>query len=151
MKLNRYSDIGLRVLMYLAKENRNPAVTVAEVSVQFDVPHNHLVKVVGALAKLGWIKAARGRNGGISLAIEPEKLGIGVALRTLEGDTGLIDCEGLGCRLSGDCILRDALRVGLEAFYDTMNKYTLADIVGGNTGEKIVHMHRVFLMDRAVI
>lgn len=151
MKLTRFSDIGLRVLMYLAKETRSPAVTVAEVAVQFDVPHNHLVKVVGALAKMGWIDAVRGRNGGIRLAIEPEKLRIGVALRVLEGDTELVDCEGLGCRLSNDCVLRNALRVGVEAFYDTMNRYTLADIVGGNVGEQIVHMHRVFLMDRASI
>ena len=47
--------------------------------------------------------------------------------------------------------LRNALKVGVEAFYDAMNQYTLADIVGGNVGEQIVHMHRVFLMDRASI
>lgn len=151
MKLTRFSDIGLRVLMYLAKETRSSAVTVAEVAVQFDVPHNHLVKVVGALAKMGWIDAVRGRNGGIRLAVAPEKLHIGVVLRVLEGDTELVDCEGLGCRLSGDCVLRNALRVGVEAFYDAMNQYTLADIIGGNVGEQIVHMHRTFLMDRASI
>ena len=67
MKLTRFSDIGLRVLMYLARESRSPSVTVAEVATQFDVPHNHLVKVVGMLARIGWVDAVRGRNGGISL------------------------------------------------------------------------------------
>jgi Rrf2 family nitric oxide-sensitive transcriptional repressor len=148
MKLTRFSDIGLRVLMYLARETRSPAVTVAEVAVQFNVPHNHLVKVVGALAKMGWIDAVRGRNGGIRLAMAADQLHIGSVLRMLEGDTEMVDCEGIGCRLSGECVLRDALKVGVEAFYDTMNKYTLADIVDGNTGEHIVNMHKVFLMDR---
>lgn len=149
MKLTRFSDIGLRVLMYLARETRSPSVTVAEVAMQFEVPHNHLVKVVGALAKMGWIDAVRGRNGGIRLANSPDTLRIGTVLRVLEGDTEMVDCVGIGCRLSGDCLLRNALKVGVEAFYAAMNQYTLADIVGGNAGEQIINMHRTFLMDRA--
>ncbi|GGI54021.1 RrF2 family transcriptional regulator [Oxalicibacterium solurbis] len=149
MKLTRFSDIGLRVLMYLAKETRTPPVTVSEVSQQFDVPHNHLVKVVGTMAKMGWIDAVRGRNGGIRLAADPGSLRIGSVLRVLEGDNEAIDCEGIGCRLSGDCRLRAILRDGIEAFYSAMDEYTLADIVGGNTGEYIVKMHRSFTMGRA--
>lgn len=149
MKLTRFSDIGLRVLMYLAKETRTPPVTVSEVSQQFDVPHNHLVKVVGTMAKMGWIDAVRGRNGGIRLAIDADSLRIGSVLRVLEGDNEAIDCEGIGCRLSSDCKLRTVLRSGIEAFYSAMDEYTLADIVGGNTGEYIVKMHRSFTMGRA--
>lgn len=148
MRLTRFSDIGLRVLMYLARESRSPSITVAEVATQFDIPHNHLVKVVGAMAKFGWIDAVRGRNGGIRLAAGPGEIRIGVVLRALEGDQEAVDCEGIGCRLAGDCALRDALRRGIEAFYKSMDDYTLADIVGGNTGEHIVAMHRIFLMDR---
>jgi len=149
MKLTRFSDIGLRVLMYLARESRSPSVTVAEVAVQFDVPHNHLVKVVGMLTKMGWIDAVRGRNGGISLAVSADTLRIGSVLRVLEGDIEAIDCEGIGCRLSGDCRLRGALKLGVDAFYGAMDEYTLADIVSGKTGEHIVMMHRNFLQDRA--
>jgi Rrf2 family nitric oxide-sensitive transcriptional repressor len=117
--------------------------------VQFDIPHNHLVKVVGAMAKLGWIDATRGRNGGIRLAADPVKIRIGVVLRALEGDMEAVDCEGIGCRLSGDCSLRNALRRGVEAFYSAMDEYTLAEIVKGNTGEHIVRMHRSFLLERS--
>jgi Rrf2 family nitric oxide-sensitive transcriptional repressor len=150
MKLTRFSDIGLRVLMYLAREPRNTSVTVAEVSSQFDVPHNHLVKVVGAMAKLGWIDAVRGRNGGIKLAVSAADIHIGTVLRALEGDAEAVDCEGIDCRLAGDCALRNALKCGVDAFYKAMDEYTLATIVSGNTGEYIVTMHRAFLMDRTV-
>ncbi|HTD04361.1 Rrf2 family transcriptional regulator [Undibacterium sp.] len=145
MRLTRYSDIGLRVLMYLARESRTPAVTVGEVSGQFDIPHNHLVKVVGAMAKLGWIDALRGRNGGISLAVPAKSLRIGDVLQALEGSGEAIDCDGLGCQLAADCGLRHALRSGMQAFYAAMNRYTLADIASGGTGEQIVRMHRSFL------
>src|SRR3712207_276510 len=104
MRLTRFSDIGLRVLMYLARagEHRAPA-TVAEIAAQFDIPVNHLVKVVGQLARAGWIHAMRGRNGGLALRADPGTLRIGTVLRELEGDAELVDCETQNCRLSQDC------------------------------------------------
>lgn len=145
MRLTRFSDIGLRVLMYLARSERDQPITVAEVSAQFDLPHNHVVKVVGALVKLGWVDATRGRNGGIRLGVAAASLGVGTVLRALEGDKEAVDCEGFECQLADDCFLRHALREGLAAFYTAMNRYTVAQLVGAGTGEKIVQLHRTFL------
>ncbi len=146
MRLTRYSDIGLRALIYLARAGeRSTPVTVAEIAGQFDLPVNHLVKVVGQLARMGWLSATRGRNGGLRLAVDPAQLKIGAVLRELEGDHELVDCAGNGCRLSADCLLRDALKAGMRAFYTAMDGYTLAMIVQGNTGEQVVRMHRTFL------
>lgn len=146
MRLTRFSDIGLRVLLYLSQcgERRTP-VTVAEVATQFDLPANHVVKVVGHLARAGWIEATRGRNGGIRLYADAGTLRVGSVLRELEGDAELADCEGQHCRLSRDCRLREALQIGLNAFYDAMNAYTLVDMAKGGTGDQIVRMHRSFL------
>jgi Rrf2 family nitric oxide-sensitive transcriptional repressor len=118
---------------------------VAEVAGQFDIPQNHLVKVVGHLARAGWVQALRGRNGGIRLAAPADTLRIGTVLRELEGDPELVNCEALACRLSADCRLRNALQAGMRAFYEAMNQYSLADLSNGNTGEQIVRMHRTFL------
>jgi Rrf2 family transcriptional regulator, nitric oxide-sensitive transcriptional repressor len=146
MRLTRFSDIGLRVLMYLAQAGKQRApATVAEISSQFDIPINHLVKVVGQLARAGWIHAMRGRNGGLLLRADAGTLRIGAVLRELEGDPELVDCDAQGCRLSQDCRLRGALAAGLRAFYDAMDGYTLADIVQGSVGETIVVMHRNFV------
>lgn len=146
MRLTRYSDIGLRVLIYLARSGtRESQVTVAEIAGQFDIPINHLIKVAGHLARTGWVDATRGRNGGLRLAVDATTLQVGVILLELEGDDELIDCDGLACHLRKDCILRGALKIGLKAFYDAMNTYTLADLCKGKTGEQIVRMHRKFL------
>lgn len=147
MRLTRFSDIGLRVLIYLTgTTDRTAPVTVAEVAKQFDIPINHLVKVVGHLARAGLIEATRGRNGGIRLRADPATLMVGAVLRELEGDVDLADCVGQRCQLSGDCRLRDALRAGLAAFYACMDKSSLADIAGGDTGLHIVRMHAQFLV-----
>jgi Rrf2 family nitric oxide-sensitive transcriptional repressor len=150
MRLTRFSDIGLRVLIYLARasEQRAPA-TVAEIAGQFDIPVNHLVKVVGQLSRAGWIHAMRGRNGGLLLRADATTLRVGTVLRELEGDAELVDCEGQRCQLSQNCVLRGALAAGLRAFYDAMDNYTLADIAGGTVGEQIVVMHRNFLSTSA--
>ena len=46
MQLSRFTDLGLRVLMYLCDAEPGQAITIAEVAERFDVPHNHLAKVV---------------------------------------------------------------------------------------------------------
>jgi Rrf2 family nitric oxide-sensitive transcriptional repressor len=146
MRLTRFSDIGLRVLIYLERAGERPhPVTVAEIGKQFDIPLNHLVKVVGQLAKLGWVQATRGRNGGLRLAADPATLTIGQVLRKLEGEEDeLVDCDGTDCALKLDCQLRGMLRAGMRAFYDAMDRYTLADATAGNTGEQVMRMHRMF-------
>ena len=146
MRLTRFTDIGLRVLIYLSRARETQAsVTVGEIASQFDISVHHLVKVVGHLVRAGWVQTTRGRNGGMRLCIEASALKVGTVLRELEGDAELADCDSQGCRLNKNCRLRDALQVGLHAFYDAMNAYTLQDITEGATGEQIVHMHRTFL------
>ena len=146
MRLTRFSDIGLRVLIYLERAGARPhPVTVAEIGKQFDVPLNHLVKVVGQLAKLGWIQSMRGRNGGLRLAANPATLTIGQVLRKLEDDEHeLVDCEGTNCALKMDCQLRGMLRAGMRAFYEAMDRYTLAQATSGATGEQVIRMHKMF-------
>ena len=150
MRLTQFSDIGLRVLIYLAgADKQRSLVTVGEIARQFDIPANHLVKVAGHLARVGWIQASRGRNGGLRLLADPATLHLGTVLRELEGDTELVDCEGQNCRLSKNCELRGALAIGLRAFYDAMDRYVLADVSAGAVGEQIIFMHRNFLSSPA--
>jgi Rrf2 family nitric oxide-sensitive transcriptional repressor len=145
MRLTRFSDIGLRVLIYLERAGERPhPVTVAEIAAQFAIPQNHLVKVVGHLARAGWVRALRGRNGGLRLAADPQLLTVGQVLRELEGDDELVDCEATRCALSLDCQLRGILKAGMRAFYGEMDRYTLAQITEGSTGEQIVRMHKMF-------
>ena len=155
MRVTRFTDIGMRVLIYLSRERRDggtrhelPPVTVAEIAAQFDIPANHVVKVAGRLAKMGVVDAIRGRHGGLRLSDGAGDVGVGRLLRALEGDDELIDCDGLACRLRGNCVLRGALKEGLDAFYEAMDRYTLADVAGGATGEQIVRMHRSFMAAR---
>ncbi len=142
MLMNRFTDYGLRILMYLTQHERPLPITVAEISTQFGVPHNHLVKVSNKLVKLGLVLAVRGRNGGLRLALPAQEIKLGNVLQALEDHQTLIDCEEPLCPLHRACGLQGALAVGLQAFYEKMNEYTLADVTTRQTGEFILRLQR---------
>ena len=133
MRLTRFSDIGLRVLIYLAKagERASPA-TVAEIGAQFDIPVNHLVKVVHRLAQLEYIVSTKGKGGGIRLAGDPQALKLGDLVRVLEPNMNMVECfdrETNTCRIVSGCQLKHFLFDASQAFIDNLNKHTLADAV----------------------
>jgi Rrf2 family transcriptional regulator, nitric oxide-sensitive transcriptional repressor len=146
MQLTQYSDIGLRLLMYLSKERSTfPAITLAEVSDRFNIPRNHLAKVAAKLVKHGWIESIRGRSGGLRLAVEPSEIILGKVLRVLEGHVEVIDCNKLQCRLKNVCALKQILESAYAGFFIVLDQYTLADVTDGLAANEIGNMHRGFI------
>jgi Rrf2 family transcriptional regulator, nitric oxide-sensitive transcriptional repressor len=126
MQLTRFADLGLRVLMYLTHERRELPVTNAEIASQFEVPHNHVIKVVHKLGKLGWVETTRGRGGG------------------LEPTHSLVDCDTPPCVLRQRCSLKSALDQALAAFYASLNEHTLAELCRNRTGNVLVTLLRKY-------
>ncbi len=143
MQLTKFTDLGLRVLMYLT-QSRTELVKISEIAEQFQVPRNHLIKVVNKLAKLGWVMTTRGRTGGLQLAVAPDALTLKAIIVELEECNQLIDCEGAACQLRVGCQVKRILDIGLQAFYREMDRYTLADAVAGTTGSQLVAMHQSY-------
>lgn len=142
MQLNRFTDYGLRVLMYLHAPQDDERITTESVATRFGVPRNHLTKVVNRLVKLGWVSARPGRQGGIRLAELAQPLRLGDVLRELEGHPSLIDCASPPCPLRGGCHLKRALDDGRDAFYADMNRHTLADMVRPPTAGLLQQLHQ---------
>ena len=76
MRLTKHTDFSLRVLIYLSLQPTGKLVNNTEIAQHFEIPKNHLIKVVHKLSKLGYIHTKRGRSGGITLAKSPEKIKI---------------------------------------------------------------------------
>jgi Rrf2 family nitric oxide-sensitive transcriptional repressor len=129
VRLNRATDIGLRILMLSA--TRDDLLTVDELAESLVVARHHLAKVVQRLQHLGLLETVRGRSGGVRLAAGARTASIGALVRELEGDTEVADCDGDGapaCPLSSGCRLRGALRRAQEAFYTTLDPITVGDL-----------------------
>ena len=132
MQLNRFTDLGIRVLMYLGSIE-GPSVTIARLAEDLQVSKNHLVKVVHFMAQQQWLLTSRGKSGGIALAKRPEDYAIGDVVRVLEQNSvngeRLINCQQPPCVLLPACGLPFILQQALEQFYQFLNQYNLADVV----------------------
>lgn len=94
MRLTRFTDVALRVLMRLAVvENEDPPTT-REVAAAMQVPYSHAAKVVARLQHLGLVEARRGRGGGLALAPGGLTASVGGLVRELEGPGDVVECEG---------------------------------------------------------
>jgi len=128
--------------MYLNDVEPGKAITIAEVTERFNVAHNHLSKVVQFMGQQGWLINVRGKGGGMRLAKPADEYRLGHLVRTLERTVELIDCSTPPCVLRGQCTLKGLLSQGEEAFYSSLDKYSLADALQGKTHEAIVRLHR---------
>ena len=130
MQLGKFSDYGLRVLIYLATAHPSRA-SAAEMARCFGLSDHHLAKVCSRLVHGGFLTSERGRMGGLRLARDAADIHLGAALRCLSQHSALVECFGAGpcsCRILPLCGVRAPLAEALEAFYTTLDSYTLADI-----------------------
>ena len=132
MQLKKYTDYGLRGLMYLAAKEDTKRATIDELSGIFNVPRNHLNKVVHQLGKEGLIETRRGKNGGFLLAIKPSDIRLDKVIRRLEGDEYWVDCHKPECAIFPVCELKHVINQGKETFYDFLAGYTLASLVSND-------------------
>lgn len=133
MQLKKYTDYGLRVLMYLAAKEDTTRATIDELSRLFNVPRNHLSKVVHQLGKEGFIETRRGKNGGFLLAVDPADVRLDTIIRRLEGDEYWIDCHKPECAIFPACELKHLINQGKETFYNFLSNYTLASLLAQKT------------------
>lgn len=126
MRLTRYTDYALRVLLHLgAYPDR--LCSISEISKAYGVSQNHLMKVVHDLGKAGYIATVRGRAGGLRLARAPEEINVGAVVRHTEEGFDLVDCTT--CVIAPACGLTSALGKALAAFMQVLDGYTLADLM----------------------
>lgn len=131
MRLTLHTDYALRVLLY-AGLKRGALCTVPELVRHFDISRGHLMKVVHRLAQKRYLHTVRGKNGGMRLARHPAEINVGAVVRDMEQELGVLGClqgEAGYCRIEECCVLRQALGDATNAFLETLDRYTIADLL----------------------
>lgn len=129
MQLTKFSDYALRVLMFTHAAG-DRLVTIEEIALSYRISKAHLMKVVNALTRAGYLAAVRGRSGGLKLARSADKIVLGEVVRATEPDFALVECFSTGnqCAITGCCRLPGVLDEALEAFLGVLDRHTLASI-----------------------
>ena len=129
MRLTQFTDYALRLLIFAASHDR--LVTIEETAEAYGISRNHLMKVASHLTRDGYLKAVRGRSGGLTLARPSKEIGLGEVVRSTEPDFAIVECFGADdrCRITASCRLRGLLADAMQAFLAEMDRHSLADLL----------------------
>lgn len=133
VQLTSYTDYALRTLMYLGL-HPGRAVSATEIAAAYGVSAHHVAKVGKALVRGGFVRAHRGRSGGLELATAPGAITVGKVVRFTENTIDLLECFDRArstCPLTGACRLERTLHQARAAFFDVLDRATLADLLSG--------------------
>jgi Rrf2 family transcriptional regulator, iron-sulfur cluster assembly transcription factor len=144
MKLGANEEYGLRCLVRLgyvhqSRANQSRAeggsLTIPEISQAEGVSPAYAAKILRILRKGGFIKAARGKEGGYMLARAPEAIVIGDVMDVLGGRLFESSfCESHAgqaaiCTRSVDCSVRSLWRAVQVAVDRVLSRATLRDLL----------------------
>ncbi|MDQ7016337.1 MAG: Rrf2 family transcriptional regulator [Gammaproteobacteria bacterium] len=137
MQLTLYTDISLRVLLHLAKEQSDIPFTIGYLAELFAVSRNHMVKIVNKLGKGGYLNNVRGKGGGIYLGRPAEEINIAEVVLLMENNTEVVNCEKNRCHFIGNCKLKTILNQATDAFFSHLRQHTLADLISNETNVNV--------------
>ncbi|MFQ3546271.1 Rrf2 family transcriptional regulator [Halobacillus rhizosphaerae] len=132
MRLKKYTDYALRVLIYTASKPEGELASKKEISEVFHISENHLGKIIHQLNKFELIETIRGRSGGLKLAKQAAQINVGHVVRLMEEDFLLLECfdkDNNYCVITPACKLKHILNDALRAFLEVLDQYTLADLL----------------------
>ncbi len=130
MQITLHTDYAIRVLIYLGTRPER-LVTIGEIAEAFDISRNHLVKVVHALAREGYVETVRGKNGGTRLGRDAARISLGEVVRFAE-PIHLLECFDQAtdtCPITPACAVKGAFGKAQDAFMEVLDGHTLADMI----------------------
>ena len=83
MQLNRSTDYAIQMLLYLAKAGKT--VSSSKLATAIGVSHRYLLQISAKLRAAGFIRAAHGSSGGLSLTKHPDEISLYDVIISMEG------------------------------------------------------------------
>ncbi|NQZ53601.1 MAG: Rrf2 family transcriptional regulator [Piscirickettsiaceae bacterium] len=136
MQLTKHTDFAFRILIYLAMMQQK-LTTIQKITDSFDISKSHAMKIVNKLVHAGWIKAVRGKNGGILLGCEANRISLKEVIELMENTLEPVNCDHPPCLISGPCRLRGILGEAQQQYLNYLAPMTLANLVDSETSKLI--------------
>ena len=129
MRLTRQTSHAIRILIRCARAP-DELVKVAEIAEGLDLTQQNVFKIVHLLTRAGFLKAVRGRYGGVRLARAPAEIRIGDVVRATEVTHVVIEGEEApkNSGAQGAQPITQVLDNALEAFISVLDQHTLEDM-----------------------
>jgi Rrf2 family protein len=137
MKLSTRSRYGTRILLDLARHNKQGPVQIGEISKRQDISVKYLEQLIRPLKQAQLVESVRGPKGGHLLVKKPEEITLGQIVRLFEGQSDLVECVSSPekCNIADDCQVRLAWRDATRVLYEKLDSTTIADLMEGSHTE----------------
>jgi Rrf2 family transcriptional regulator, iron-responsive regulator len=130
MRLTRQTNYAMRILMYCAA-NEGRLSRIPEIAAAYSVSELFLFKILQPLVENGLVETVRGRNGGVRLGRPASEINLFEVVRATEDNFAMAECfekDEADCPLVDSCVLNEALRKALGAFFEVLEGYTIEDL-----------------------
>ena len=128
--LTRDTDYAVRALTSIAG-SKDVMFTVSDLAEKLDIPRPFLRKILQILNKRGLLKSYKGKGGGFSLVVDPNKINIFALIETFQGPFTLCEhvFKGKTCPNIKTCYLKDKLDDIEESLVKSLRSITVKSMV----------------------
>lgn len=132
MKISTKGRYAVRLMLDLAAHNTGEYIKVKQIAERQGISEKYLEQIVSVLNKAGYVKSARGAQGGYRIAGKPEDYTVGMILRLTEGSLCPVSCledEVNQCSRCDTCETLAVWRELNEAINRVVDGVTIAELV----------------------
>src|SRR5690606_10345597 len=105
---------------------------IPDIAEAYSLSELFLFKILQPLVENGLIETVRGRNGGVRLGKPADQITLFDVVRVTEDNFAMAECfenDAVDCPLVDSCGVNEALRKALNAFFEVLESYSIADLV----------------------
>lgn len=130
--ISQAAKYALRALVALAKEG--DSLMIGEIAARKNIPRKFLEQILLEMKRHGIVHSRRGKFGGYSLLMAPDKITYGQVLRIIDGPIAPLPClSRIAYRRCADCKCEDACEIRrvfarvAESAREVLDRTTIAD------------------------
>lgn len=133
MKISTKGRYGVVAMYELALHYGQGPVPLKLVAEKQHISEHYLEQLMGGLRRTGFVRSARGAQGGYELTKDPAAITVGDILRVLEGPIAPVDCviddDGADyCVRADSCVTRGIWAKVRDSINKVVDSITLADL-----------------------
>lgn len=132
MKISTKGRYALRLMLDLAVNYTGEYITIKSIAKRQEISEKYLEQIITQLSRAGFVKSARGAQGGYMLARKPADYTVGEILRTMEGNLAPVACLEENheiCSRANECVTLEVWMKLEQAINNVVDNITLADLV----------------------
>ncbi|MGI6168383.1 MAG: RrF2 family transcriptional regulator [Christensenellales bacterium] len=133
MKISTKGRYALRLMLDLAERYEEDGyITIKSIAERQEISNKYLEQIIISLSRAGFVRSARGAQGGYKLARNPEEYTVGMILRQIEGKMVPVSCmedEPNQCGRAEDCVTLEIWEQLSVAINDVIDNITLEHLL----------------------